>query len=119
MGHSYEKSAADIAAQTVIDELLNRYGYSVRKAAELSAGALTYSRIHDLRNGLKSPLKISESLAFAKIFNVEPEEFAAEIYNKAREIEEQNTRLEDSRSDFGLVANRDGRKFEEMEDYYE
>ncbi|TCD53747.1 hypothetical protein EJ419_07210 [Alloscardovia theropitheci] len=116
MGRSYERAAADIAAQQIIDEMLNRYGYSVRKAAELSDGLITYSRIHDLRNGLKSPLKLSESIAFARIFNIDVEDFASAIYERTNELESASLL---SQSGVELVASRDDRKFEEMEDYYE
>lgn len=121
MGKKYERAAADVAAQLVIDQLLNEFGYSVRHAAELSQGALTYSRIHDLRNGNKTPIKLSETIALAHVFHMNVEDFASLIYEKAQELEEEaeNSTQFTNHEDYGLVADTDPNKDLEMNDFYD
>ena len=123
MGKKYERATADVAAQLVIDQLLNEFGYSVRHAAELSQGALTYSRIHDLRNGNKTPIKLSETIALAHVFHMNVEDFASLIYEKAQELEEGAENSTSSalvaREDYDLVADTDPNKALEMNDFYD
>lgn len=86
MGSKYERCAMDFAAQRIVDRLLEQRGLSVRQAAALSDGILTYSRVHDVRNGNKSPMRLSEVLAFSRIFEIPLEDFIMLIYRESETI---------------------------------
>lgn len=90
MGKAYKRFVADTAAQMVIDELLKEHKYSLQRASELSGGQLNSSRLHDLRHGSSTPMKLSEAFIFADIFSLTIEDLLLMIDNKVAELVENN-----------------------------
>lgn len=119
------RTSIDEATSSAIDKLLTDKGFSNREFDRVTDGAITYSRIRDIRSGLRGPIRLSEFLIICQACEVDPVATLREIIEAARaheahERESQVTddlvepRFEDMPPQ-ELAASRDGNRDMESE----
>lgn len=122
------RTNSDEATSSIIDELLTDRGFGNREFDRATHGAITYSRIRDIRSGLRGPIRLSEFLIICQTCDVDPVVTLREIITEAHHLEEEQTRERESQiaddlaeprfedlSPFDLAANRDGNRDLESE----
>lgn len=111
------RTSSDEATSSIIDKLLNDRGFSNREFDRATDGAITYSRIRDIRGGLRGPIRLSEFLIICQTCEVDPVATLREIIDAARAYEsrERESQITDDLvdriaahpEDFDVAANRD------------
>nr|DAL68302.1 MAG TPA: hypothetical protein [Caudoviricetes sp.] len=114
------RTSSDEATSSIIDELLADRGFGNREFDRATHGAITYSRIRDIRSGLRGPIRLSEFLIICQTCDVDPVVTLREIITEAHRLEEEQTRERESRitddlvdriaahpEDYDVAANRD------------
>lgn len=81
------RTSSDEATSSIIDKLLNDRGFSNREFDRATDGAITYSRIRDIRGGLRGPIRLSEFLIICQTCEVDPVATLREIIDAARAYE--------------------------------
>lgn len=81
------RTSIDEATSSAIDELLTDRGFSNREFDRATDGAITYSRIRDIRSGLRGPIRLSEFLIICQTCEVDPVATLREIIEAARVYE--------------------------------
>lgn len=91
------RTSSDEATSSIIDKLLNDRGFSNREFDRATDGAITYSRIRDIRGGLRGPIRLSEFLIICQTCEVDPVATLREIIDAARayEARERESRITD------------------------
>lgn len=91
------RTSIDEATSSAIDELLTDRGFSNREFDRATDGAITYSRIRDIRSGLRGPIRLSEFLIICQTCEVDPVATLREIIEAARvyESRERESRITD------------------------
>ena len=111
------RTSIDEATSSAIDELLTDRGFSNREFDRATDGAITYSRIRDIRSGLRGPIRLSEFLIICQTCEVDPVATLREIIEAARvyESRERQNQITDDLidriaahpEDYDVAANRD------------
>lgn len=83
------RGAADIAAQEVIDEVIQNSGLNNRTTDEASKGRIGYNRVRDIRRGDKGPVRLSEFLVICDTCRVDPIRTLQEIIDRAKEMDKE------------------------------
>ena len=118
------RTSIDEATSSAIDELLTDRGFSNREFDRATDGAITYSRIRDIRSGLRGPIRLSEFLIICQTCEVDPVATLREIIEAARVYESRERLPSPSPSSvpairdherYGLAANTDGNRDVEAE----
>lgn len=86
------RTSSDEATSSIIDELLTDRGFGNREFDRATHGAITYSRIRDIRSGLRGPIRLSEFLIICQTCDVDPVVTLREIITEAHHLEEEQTR---------------------------
>ena len=86
------RTSSDEATSSIIDKLLNDRGFSNREFDRATDGAITYSRIRDIRGGLRGPIRLSEFLIICQTCEVDPVATLREIIDAARAYEARERR---------------------------
>lgn len=86
------RTSSDEATSSIIDELLTDRGFGNREFDRATHGAITYSRIRDIRSGLRGPIRLSEFLIICQTCDVDPVVTLREIVTEAHHLEEEQTR---------------------------
>lgn len=81
------RTSIDGATSSALDKLLNDRGFSNREFDRTTDGAITYSRIRDIRSGLRGPIRLSEFLIICQACEVDPVATLREIIDAARAYE--------------------------------
>ena len=81
------RTSIDEATSSAIDELLTDRGFSNREFDRATDGAITYSRIRDIRSGLRGPIRLSEFLIICQTCEVDSVATLREIIEAARAYE--------------------------------
>lgn len=81
------RTSIDEATSSAIDELLTDRGFSNREFDRATDGAITYSRIRDIRSGLRGPIRLSEFLIICQTCEVDSVATLREIIKAARAYE--------------------------------
>jgi len=91
------RSGIDEATSSIIDKLLDDRGFSNREFDRTTDGAITYSRIRDIRSGLRGPIRLSEFLIICQACEVDPVATLREIIETAQayEARERESRITD------------------------
>ena len=91
------RTSSDEATSSIIDKLLNDRGFSNREFDRATDGAITYSRIRDIRGGLRGSIRLSEFLIICQTCEVDPVATLREIIDAARayEARERESRITD------------------------
>lgn len=111
------RTSIDEATSSAIDELLTDRGFSNREFDRATDGAITYSRIRDIRSGLRGPIRLSEFLIICQTCEVDPVATLREIIEAARvyESRERQSQITDDLidriaahpEDYDVAANTD------------
>lgn len=122
------RTNSDEATSSIIDQLLTNRGLGNREFDRATNGAITYSRIRDIRGGLRGPIRLSEFLIICQACEVDPVATLREIISTAHELEtqqasERRSRIDDDPaapryedlSPLTLAANTDGNRDLESE----
>lgn len=86
------RTSSDEATSSIIDELLTDRGFGNREFDRATHGAITYSRIRDIRSGLRGPIRLSEFLIICQTCDVDPVVTLREIVTEAHHLEKEQTR---------------------------
>ena len=86
------RTSIDEATSSAIDELLTDRGFSNREFDRATDGAITYSRIRDIRSGLRGPIRLSEILIICQTCEVDSVATLREIIEAARAYEARERR---------------------------
>ncbi len=86
------RTSSDEATSSIIDKLLTDRGFGNREFDRATHGAITYSRIRDIRSGLRGPIRLSEFLIICQTCDVDPVVTLREIITEAHHLEEEQTR---------------------------
>ena len=111
------RTSIDEATSSAIDELLTDRGFSNREFDRATDGAITYSRIRDIRSGLRGPIRLSEFLIICQTCEVDSVTTLREIIEAARayEARERQNQVTDDLieriaahpEDYDMAANKD------------
>ena len=114
------RTNSDEATSSIIDQLLTNRGLGNREFDRATNGAITYSRIRDIRGGLRGPIRLSEFLIICQACEVDPVATLREIISTAHELETQQAserqeaitdelvdRIASHPEDYDLSANHD------------
>ncbi len=111
------RTSIDEATSLAIDELLTDRGFSNREFDRATDGAITYSRIRDIRSGLRGPIRLSEFLIICQTCEVDSVATLREIIEAARayEARERQNQITDDLidriaahpEDYDMAANKD------------
>lgn len=81
------RTGIDEATSSIIDKLLKDRGFSNREFDRATDGAITYSRIRDIRSGLRGPIRLSEFLIICQTCDTDPVTTLRDIIEAARAYE--------------------------------
>ncbi len=119
------RTGIDEATSSIIDKLLKDRGFSNREFDRATDGAITYSRIRDIRSGLRGPIRLSEFLIICQTCDTDPVTTLRDIIEAARayEIRERESqitselidRIAANPDDYDKAANDDPNKTLEAE----
>lgn len=119
------RTSIDGATSSALDKLLNDRGFSNREFDRATDGAITYSRIRDIRSGLRGPIRLSEFLIICQACEVDPVVTLREIIDAARayEVRERQNQITDDLidriaahpEDYDVAANIDENRDVESE----
>lgn len=114
------RTSSDEATSSIIDELLTDRGFGNREFDRATHGAITYSRIRDIRSGLRGPIRLSEFLIICQACDIDPVATLRKIIETTRRYEAQQARARRPRTtdelvdriaahpeDYDVAANRD------------
>lgn len=80
---SYEWDGIDAAAARRMDQIITDSGQNNSRISEHLDNRVSYSRIRDIRLGLKAPLRLSEFVGICRVCGVDPVEMLTEIIDDA------------------------------------
>ena len=101
------RTSSDEATSSIIDELLADRGFGNREFDRATHGAITYSRIRDIRSGLRGPIRLSEFLIICQTCDVDPVVTLREIITEAHRLDDLVDRIAAHPEDYDVAANRD------------
>jgi len=97
------RTSSDEATSSIIDELLTDRGFGNREFDRATHGAITYSRIRDIRSGLRGPIRLSEFLIICQACDIDPVATLRKIIETARRYEAQQARARRPRTTDELI----------------
>lgn len=92
MATKIEWSASDYAAQRIIARIYTGSGLSYRAVESRVNIGISFTRVRDIVQGRRAPVRLSEFLAICDICGADPAETLREIIAEAKRIEEERDR---------------------------
>lgn len=87
MAAKVERTANDYAAQEILAKIIRDSGLSLRALSQKMDGLASHTRIADIINGEKGPMRLSEFMAICTACGKDPAQVARQVVDRAAEIE--------------------------------
>lgn len=83
----------DIAISDEVDKLMNIAGISNRELERRTQGAITYSRVRNIRAKEKAPMRVGELYVLCEAIGVDPQQVLKNAHEKSLTLENAATEL--------------------------
>lgn len=88
MAAKVEWTANDYAAQEILAKMVAESGLSLRAVAQRTDGIASHTRIGDIINGAKGPIRLSEFIAICTACGKDADDVLQQVLDRAEELDQ-------------------------------